>query len=155
MSSKKQNTHLFGELDKQIRVMSANSVLLSHSVAEKVGIHPTDLECVDFLYLYGDLPAGKLATLTGLTTGAITAVIDRLEKKGFVKRKHDKNDRRKIIVMLNKQKTDTMITSHYLTLGSEMNKLYKHCTSAQIKTLLTFITKANAIAAKEIANLKY
>ena len=69
---------LLQALNIQVRYMSTNFVMFSQVVADKVGIHPTDSECLDFLLLKGPSTAGQLATAMGLTTGAVTAMIDRL-----------------------------------------------------------------------------
>src|SRR5258708_39863365 len=96
MTQKKQ--HLIQDLNNQVRLMSGSSVLFSHVIADNIGINSTDMECLDFLVIHGTSTAGKLAELTGLTTGAITAMVDRLEKASFVKRTFDKNDRRRVLV---------------------------------------------------------
>ncbi|HYC25517.1 MAG TPA: MarR family transcriptional regulator [Roseiarcus sp.] len=87
-------------LDRAMREASAKGVLYSHAVAERLGVNSTDLECLDMIALRGALTAGELAEATGLTTGAITGVIDRLEKAGFARRARDKLDRRKVLVRL-------------------------------------------------------
>src|SRR5262249_56044268 len=78
-------------LQALIRAMAAASgqgVLFSQAVAERVGMHPTDVECVEILTRNGPATAGQLAELTGLTTGAVTPMIDRLERAGFVRRQN-------------------------------------------------------------------
>ncbi|MBK5215905.1 MAG: MarR family transcriptional regulator [Candidatus Pacebacteria bacterium] len=102
MSSQKLNTreqiirNLMVSIRKEIRAAS----LFVHTMSEITGMHPTDIKCLDFLSDVKSATAGELAKITGLTTGAITAVIDRLEKIGFVKREADSKDRRKIIVRI-------------------------------------------------------
>lgn len=91
---------LIGALPRLIRKEIRSAMLFVHSVAESVGMHPTDIQCVDFLVEAGSATAGDLARVTGLTTGAVTAVIDRMERAGFVKRTRDKQDGRKVIVTL-------------------------------------------------------
>ena len=67
-------------------------------MAQRLGINSTDLECLDLVVLRGPMTAGALAEATGLTTGAITGVIDRLERAGFARRERDPDDRRKVLV---------------------------------------------------------
>lgn len=86
------------ELMLAIRRFTRSSLLLQHSIASKIGLNVTDAECIDFLMEMGPSTAGDLAKATGLTTGAITAMIDRLEKAGMVVREKDADDRRKVIV---------------------------------------------------------
>ena len=89
---------LLTALDEVIRKVTAQSVLISRRTAEKAGVNSTDLECLELLCREPAATAGRLAELTGLTTGAITAVIDRLERAGYVRRVPNNDDRRSVIV---------------------------------------------------------
>ncbi len=80
--------------------MSGMTILFHSVVAERLGLNPSDHKCVDIVREQGPLTAGRMAELTGLTTGAITGVIDRLERAGFVARKPDPQDRRKVLIAL-------------------------------------------------------
>ena len=64
----------------------------------RMGFNPTDVKCVGLLRETGPIPAGELATLTGLTTGLVTGMIDRLERGDPVRRASDPNDRRRVII---------------------------------------------------------
>jgi DNA-binding MarR family transcriptional regulator len=79
---------------------SGQSVLLSHVIAEKVGLAPSDLECLGYLDDGGPMTAGRLSELTGLTSGAVTRMVDRLESAKYVRRRSDPADRRKVIIEL-------------------------------------------------------
>src|SRR5580658_3859090 len=96
-SRPRSRADLVRELVRLLQDVSGQSVLYSHAVAARLGIHSTDLERPGYL---GDGPmtAGALARATGLTTGAITAVVDRLQKAGFAERAKDPADRRKVLV---------------------------------------------------------
>jgi DNA-binding MarR family transcriptional regulator len=80
--------------------------MLNHACAERLGLNATDWECVSLLNeaLPEVVTAGRLADLTGLTTGAVTGVLDRLEGAGFVRRERDTADRRRVIVRLDEAK---------------------------------------------------
>src|SRR6516165_10656801 len=80
------------------RQLSAATIMFHQAVADRLGLNPTDHKCIDLLALKGLMTAGELADATGLTTGAITGVIDRLEGAGFVRREEDPNDRRRVIL---------------------------------------------------------
>src|SRR5205809_8022909 len=100
LSSAKARAALLQELEHALRRSSAQGVIFGQTVANVAGISPSDLECLDFLNLEGPVTAGRLAEVTGLTTGAITGVVDRLEKAGLVRRERDADDRRKVDIAL-------------------------------------------------------
>jgi DNA-binding MarR family transcriptional regulator len=77
---------------------SGQSVLLSEIIADKVGLAPSDLETMGFLEDAGPMTAGRLAELTGLTSGAVTHMVDRLERARYVRRRSDPADRRRVLV---------------------------------------------------------
>ena len=68
------------------------SILMHETIARKAGFSSTDHKYLGFFLQRGPLTAGELAALTGLTTGAVTGLIDRFEKRNLVKRKFDKNE---------------------------------------------------------------
>ena len=80
------------------RESSRLSIMFRQTIANHLGMHITDMECMDFLMQAKSATAGDLAKLTGLTTGAITGVIRRLEKGGFITHEQDSADKRKVIV---------------------------------------------------------
>ena len=84
-------------IDKR-RQMSTETIMFHQAVADMLGLHITDHKCLDLIRYYGAMPAGRLGGLTGLTTGAVTGVIDRLEQAGYVRRANDPKDRRRTIV---------------------------------------------------------
>ncbi len=65
-----------------------------------LGINRTDQRCMDIIDLNGQVTAGRLAAAAGLSTGAVTTVLDRLERVGFVRRVRDPDDRRRVLVEL-------------------------------------------------------
>ena len=98
LSRTKARAALLQELEEAMRRSSAQGVIFGQTVANVAGIADSDLECLDFLNLEGRVTAGRLAEVTGLTTGAITGVVDRLEKAGLVRRERDETDRRKVFI---------------------------------------------------------
>ena len=92
--------NLLAQLGRQIPRMGAQSVITSQTVADRFGLHTTDLECLDLICLRKDPTAGELAKATGLTSGAVTALIDRLEEAGYVERIADPNDRPRVHVRI-------------------------------------------------------
>ena len=87
-------------LARALQKQSVESVLFNQLVADRVGINLTDLKCMSLLQLEGTLTAGRLGELAGLTGGAVTGVVDRLEKARLVERVPDPEDRRRLTVSL-------------------------------------------------------
>jgi DNA-binding MarR family transcriptional regulator len=92
--------HAIEEFMRAGRESSRLSVLFRHVLAAKLGLTVSDMECVDFLMDTGSATAGELAERTNLTTGAITSMIRRLERAGYVTATRDPADRRRVIVTL-------------------------------------------------------
>ncbi|WP_060180393.1 MarR family winged helix-turn-helix transcriptional regulator [Streptomyces sp. IMTB 1903] len=79
----------------------ADYSLLNQAMADSVGLHPTDMQCVALLGMEpGPVSTGDIARLTGLTSGSATRLVDRLVKAGIVERRTDPNDRRRSLVSL-------------------------------------------------------
>lgn len=97
-SSQTERAEIIGALTTSMRQTMVETVLLFELLAQHIGINATDMQCLNILDFEGSVPAGRLAELTGLTTGAITTTIDRLEKAGFVERMRDPQDRRRVVV---------------------------------------------------------
>src|SRR5687768_11022243 len=115
---------LLQSLDRVLRQVSAQSVLMSDTVARHVGLNSTDLECLDLLFLAGPTTAGQLAAHSGLTTGAMTAVIDRLERARFVRRRRDPKDRRRVLVEVLPRALD-VIQPFFEPIAAAMSRLHE------------------------------
>jgi DNA-binding MarR family transcriptional regulator len=89
---------LIGRLIAAYRANTSQEGAFDALAAAKLGISPSDLRCLDLVEASGGMTAGELARASGLTSGAVTAVIDRLEQAGFVRRARDAADRRKVNV---------------------------------------------------------
>lgn len=88
------------EVQATLRGLHAAVDTLSQTIADKLGVNRTDLRCIQTLGQFGPQTAGQLATAAQLSTGALTSVIDRLEKVGYVRRVRDDVDRRRVYVEL-------------------------------------------------------
>jgi DNA-binding MarR family transcriptional regulator len=101
-----ERAELIAALTTSMRRTIVETVLIFELLAQHIGINATDMQCLNILDFEGPVTAGRLAELTGLTTGAITATIDRLEKGSFVERVRDSKDRRRVVVRLLPLKQD-------------------------------------------------
>jgi DNA-binding MarR family transcriptional regulator len=142
---------LLTDLDREFRQASGLGVVFSQAVADRLGITGSDLECLDFIVLRGGVAsAGELAEATGLTTGAVTGMIDRLEKAGVAKRDRDPNDRRKVLVRL-MPAAEKRISPIYIPLQQAMQDLLSQYSDEQLTFLHEFMSKSGRIMADEIA----
>jgi DNA-binding MarR family transcriptional regulator len=96
MSSRKQKKDLIGELISEFRAVGNQDNAFDNLAADRLGLNRTDLHCVNIIENSGGLTAGELAAEAGLTTGAVTGVIDRLERAGYARRVSDPADRRRV-----------------------------------------------------------
>src|SRR3982074_552829 len=95
------DTDLLIQIRKLTQQYAYTSIQMHEAIARKAGLSGTDHKYLGFLIEKGQMTAGELSNLTGLTTGAVTGLIDRFEKKNLVKRQFDKDDRRKVIILPN------------------------------------------------------
>jgi DNA-binding MarR family transcriptional regulator len=143
---------LIADLNRAAREASGLGSLFGNAVASRLGINPTDVECLGAI-ASGDVTAGDLARATGLTTGAITGVIDRLEKAGFARRERDRNDRRKVYVRMTAAGRAAGET-HYGSLGRAVDRLAARYSAAEIVLLTEYFDRSQAIMLREIERLR-
>lgn len=98
MSSSDPREDLISSVLRAIRKLTSQGSLFGQTVAGKLGLAGTDVDCLEILGEEGSLTVGRLAELTGLTTGSATRMVDRLEQAGFVRRVPDQADRRRVLV---------------------------------------------------------
>jgi MarR family transcriptional regulator, organic hydroperoxide resistance regulator len=132
------------DLMTAVRILTRSSLLFQNAIAEKMGLNVTDGECIDFLMEMGSSTAGDLAKVTRLTTGAITNVIDRLEKVGFVKREKDPKDRRKVIVVLIPERHEKK-KKYYEPFANDVFSLFSGYSKKDLKFLITHTSALNII----------
>ena len=100
------------DLEKQVmmaaREYNISSVLFRNAIARKLGLNITNSECLSLLSIKGVSTPTELARYTGLTTGSTTAMLDRLEKAKFIRRKPNLKDRRGVLIEINEKWTETV-----------------------------------------------
>ena len=93
-----ERLQLYAELGNEVRANQRATDVIDDLLCDLLGINRTDARCLDLLEQDGSMSAGDLAHASRLTTGAITAVIDRLERAGYARRVSDPSDRRRVLV---------------------------------------------------------
>jgi DNA-binding MarR family transcriptional regulator len=137
------------------REMSTETIVFHQNVADVLGLHITDHKCLDLFRQYGAMPAGRLAELTGLTTGAVTGIIDRLEKAGYVRRANDPKDRRRTIVEpTQNKKWERKIEAIFIPFHERMHKLLSSYSESELDFLLDVSTKTVELTHEESKKLR-
>ena len=113
-SRRQSNEDLVIEIGQRLRQFVVGVLVTNLRVADELGLNPTDLGCLCLLLLHGPGPTGRLAQQTGLTTGAITGIVDRLEAEGFITRGADPGDRRRVIVTPNLEVVESKLMPHLI-----------------------------------------
>jgi DNA-binding MarR family transcriptional regulator len=110
-------------------------------VAERVGLHPTDYKALSALQRRGPLTAGALADTTGLTTGSVTALVDRLARRGLVRRLRDPADGRRVVVEVTEQAIDAVMPFVAAPEHSP-EPLYESYTTDQLDVICDFLARS-------------
>ncbi|MGN6567497.1 MAG: MarR family winged helix-turn-helix transcriptional regulator [Flavipsychrobacter sp.] len=119
-----------------------SSIQMHEAVGRKAGLSGTDHKYLGFLLRDGAMTAGELANLTGLTTGAVTGLIDRFEDKNLVKRRFAENDRRKVIIEPNTKKIMALLEPLYKEFRSKSEKLMTSFSEKEMKIIENYFSKA-------------
>src|SRR5919112_479713 len=136
------NEELIQTIVDKFREMSTEAVMFHQAVADELGLYITDHKCMDIIHRFGAMPAGRLGEMTGLTTGAITGMIDRLEKAGYVRRTNDPKDRRKTIVEpIKNKKLEKKIEMIFTPLHEKMHGFLSSYSDSELGFLLDSMTK--------------
>jgi MarR family transcriptional regulator, organic hydroperoxide resistance regulator len=128
---------IFTELVEEIRRSQTATARFDRAVADAAGVNQTDLRCLDVLSRTGSMTAGALAEATGLSSGAMTTAIDRLARAGYVARRNDDNDRRRVVVEMTP--AAAKLAGFYAEHAELSEALYHRHDSEQMQTILRFV----------------
>ncbi len=143
-------------LKRELRKINGFGASFFRVAATQIGMAAdTDIQVMDILDLAGEVSAGQLADLMGMTTGAIARILNRLEEAGLVRRERDPNDGRKVIVRLERGKDEMpKIGPIFDSLGNAWEELASDYDDEQMAFLLSFLTRLNAMTRKEFIRLQ-
>lgn len=128
-------------------------IMFHQSVAEKIGLNLTDYKVLGIIPFEG-ISAGQIASKTDLSTGMVTTVIDRLEKKDFVYRERDSDDRRKVIIKANFEKSGSELGPLFQSFGQEIGKVVSKYSPEEIKVINDYIRKSTEVFKQETKKIK-
>ncbi|MBV8179180.1 MAG: MarR family transcriptional regulator [Mycobacterium sp.] len=126
-----------------LRQFIAGSILYNQQIADRVGLRLTDMQCINALELMGPSTPGELARFTGLTTGGVTVMLDRLERGGYLKREPNPRDRRSVLVHLNPTKVKKM-QAFYEEINQRMAALLDATPERELRSMVNLLSKMNA-----------
>jgi DNA-binding MarR family transcriptional regulator len=139
-------------LSRALSEASGHSLLYSQAVAARLGINSTDLECLDFLGRRGPMTAGTMAEAAGLTTGAVTGIVDRLEAAGLACRKPDPLDRRKVVVQALPE-AEARITPLFKPMEAAILDALAPFDEPALEILLKFMSRATEASSAALTRL--
>jgi DNA-binding MarR family transcriptional regulator len=149
----KSKDELIRELITRYRVATNRDVAFDKLAAARLGVSVTDLNCLNIVESRHGVTAGELAVESGLTTGAVTAVIDRLERAGFARRVRDEHDRRKVKVEV----TDAFYARAGAIWGPVaaewQEALAERFSTDELATIVAFLTQVDELGERHAARL--
>jgi DNA-binding MarR family transcriptional regulator len=154
MANRPDKQQKIDDLVDEFRLSGNEDRAFDNLAAQRLGVNLTDLHCLSIIQRRGGLTAGELAAEAGLTSGAITGVIDRLERAGYARRARDPDDRRKVSVGVTpefsaaagkiwgpvKQDWDELLTSRF--------------TTRQLEDVIDFLRATNALTRRHTERVR-
>lgn len=150
-SKKLQRRELLNRLWDLGRKMSTQTVFLHQAIAQSVGLNATDTKCVDLILRGpgGSVTAGWLSDMTGLTTGAVTHILDRLERRGIVERVRDTEDRRKVFVRVRPESLESLAPK-YEAIGKAYLGLVEKYSDRDLRLICDYMEKTSEVSQREL-----
>lgn len=144
----KDTVHHFREAS---RAYSDASIFMHEAIARKAGLSSADHKYLGLILQHESITAGEISKLTGLTTGAVTGLIDRLEKKGLLKRQFIQEDRRKVIILPNIENSMQLLSPLFDELQQKTMALISTFSKKEIETIERYFREATHLM-KETAD---
>ncbi|HWD73815.1 MAG TPA: MarR family transcriptional regulator [Solirubrobacteraceae bacterium] len=150
MSRRKRD--IFEQLLTEVRGSQNATARFDQAVADAAGLNRTDMRIIDVLDREGAVTAGRLADVTGLSSGAMTTALDRLERSGHARRVRDAGDRRRVLVELTEaaQATNDFYSEH----AAYAERLYQRHSLEQLELLLSFVRESREFNERRAAELE-
>jgi DNA-binding MarR family transcriptional regulator len=151
--SKKTKAELIVELLAAVRANQNATDQMDDAAARGFGVNRTDARCLDIVEQFGPITAGRLAEMAGLTTGSVTAVIDRLVAKGYLRRVPDPGDRRRVMVELTEE-LEQLAGRYYGPLAEQAFPFLSRYTNAELELITEFMRTSTAIVERRAREIR-
>lgn len=135
------------------RAYSDASVMMHEAIAHKAGLSGADHKYLGLIMQRGEITAGEIAAATGLTTGAVTGIIDRLEKKKLVKRQYAATDRRKVIIVPNTQNAMKLLAPLFQPMQLRTEKMLGTFSAKELDVIERYFLSAVEVIQETINEL--
>ncbi len=142
------------EIQQWCRELNARVIMFHNAVGEHMGLSATEYKAADIIRRFGPMTAGELAGQTGLTTGAVTGLVDRLEKEGYVRREHDKDDRRRVIIKPAEHGRLDEVQNLFMPVLESMNKLLAQYGKEELEAIADFAARAAEVFREETSRMR-
>jgi DNA-binding MarR family transcriptional regulator len=142
ITPRRKRPELSAAFDREGRCMGSMATLHNHAVAAYAGLHETDQECLDLLDWTGPITAGEIGMHLGLSSGAVTGLVDRLEAAGWVRRERDPRDRRRVIVHLSHER-GAELWPLYQPLAEAVEAYRDRLSDRDLRVVVEFLEWAN------------
>ncbi|HUL33222.1 MAG TPA: MarR family transcriptional regulator [Candidatus Eisenbacteria bacterium] len=145
---------LLEKLSNLGRTLSTQTIFLHQAIAQTFGLNATDTKCIDLMLTHPDEPVtpGWLSAVTGLTSGAITHILDRLEKRNLIERVRDARDRRKLFIKV-RMESLTPFSPRYEAIGRAFMEVAKQYDDKQLHLICDYMERNLEISRRELAKL--
>jgi DNA-binding MarR family transcriptional regulator len=137
-----RRAELLDQLALAGRASSAATVMFHTAVAARQGLSASEEKALDLLHRSGPLTAGELARRSGLAPASVTALVDRLERKGFARRIPNPGDGRSVLVEVDRERVDATVAPLFADWVGSLYELYAGYTDEQLEVILHFLTEA-------------
>src|SRR5919201_2872445 len=144
---------LLGRLSLAIRASQNVSEAFDEHVAARLGINRTDLRALDILDQRGPISAGELAEAMHLSSGAVTTLVDRLERVGYAQRRRDADDRRRVLVELTAKLREGS-EDFYQALFEGTSRLLEPRSDEELVTMIEFLEQGRELVERELRRLE-
>jgi DNA-binding MarR family transcriptional regulator len=151
--SRETKKELIGELIHLARAHEAANDAFDEVACRRLGVNRTDLRCLNIVENHGSMTAGRLAELSGLTTAAVTAVLDRLERAGYARRVRETNDRRQVIVELTPLLAERAARI-WGPIGSEANELLGRMSVDDLKAVIEYFRRGRDLNERHVERVR-
>lgn len=150
-----EHTQLLDAFNHQSQLLAATVVLFEQAAADRLQLSVSHVHVANLLRLTGPMTAGQLAELTGLTTGSVTSMVDRLERAGYVRREGDPHDRRRVVVQAVAEAMERDVGALYESLAHASARLIAGYSTEELGFLVGHLTRSNALMLEEAVKLRH